>query len=132
MTEKHVSLDDTLKSFTASDLIPHSRLMEIADRAWQRLPVADRAHSQAVEKWRAQIYILCKPSLDAAALSLKERNSDEPSLLATKLVLLKESFVRQVGQAMRDLSERDQNKRNHFKAMASINAMIKEIDRASR
>ena len=130
MSDKSDSLEETLNSFGAADLIPHSKLLDIAFRAWHGMPVADRASKQAVEKWKAAIYVKCKPSLDVAAESLKERNGDEPSLLATKLMLLKETFIKQVDRAMRDLSERDQNKRNNVKAMASIDAMIKDIDRS--
>ena len=129
MSDKRESLEETLNALGSSDLIPHDKLIEIAFRAWHQMPVADRAGKQAVEKWKLAIYTVCKPSVDAAAAALKERNGDEPALLGTQLMLLKDAFIRQVDRAMRDLSERDQHRRNQVKAMASINAMIKEIDK---
>lgn len=125
MAEKHDSLEDTLNSFGAADLIPHQKLIEIAHRAWFMMPESERASKQAVERWRSAIYSACKPSLDVAAASLQERNGDEPSLLGAKLVLLRETFTKQVDRAMRDLSEGDRKKRDQAKAMKAVNAMIK-------
>ena len=129
MASNNESLDDALNSFGGSDLIPHSKLVDIAFRAWHTLPESDRASKQAVERWRSAIYVACKPSLDAAAASLQERNSDEPSLLGAKLTLLRDAFTRQVDRAMRDLSEGDRKKRDQAKAMAAVNAMIKGMNK---
>ena len=131
MANDDKTLEDALNSFGASDLIPHQKLINIAYNAWHTMPTSERASSQAVEKWRAAIYLACKTSLDAAAAALKERNEDEPGLLGTKLALLKETFTKQVDRAMRDLSERDRNKRNQVKAMASVNALIKNMGKSN-
>ena len=125
MAGKNESLEDTLNSFGAADLIPHARLVSIAFQAWHQMPTSERASKQAVEKWRSAIYIACKPSLDVAAATLTERNKDEPSLLGAKLSLLRDTFTKQVDRAMRDLSEGDRKKRDNAKAMAAVNDMIK-------
>jgi len=128
MTETIRSLDDALDERGRNDLIPHRKLMAIAQRAWQMMPLAERASKQAIERWRAAIYLACKQSLDLAAATLKERNDDEPSILNTKLMLLKETFVNQVNRAMRDLSEGTREQRNKVKALDAVNAMIKKIN----
>ena len=130
MAKDDVSLEETLNSFGSSDLIPHQKLINIAFNAWHSMPVSERGGPQAVERWRRAIYSACKPSLDVAASVLKERNADEPGLLGTKLALLKEAFTKQVDRAMRDLSDRDRDKRNHAKAMASVNDMIKQMNKS--
>lgn len=126
----HDSLEDALNAFGASDLIPHDKLILIARNAWRQMPATERSSSQAVEKWRAAIYKACKPSLDVAVASLEERNGDERSLLSTKLVLLRETFTKQVDRAMRDLSEGDRAKRDQAKAMDAVNAMVKQLRKA--
>ena len=117
------------------DLIPNSRLMEIARRAWFRLGGAERSSPQAIQIWRSAIYMACKPSLDTAAEGLRQRaggDEDEQAFLASKLSLMRDAFIRQVDRVMRDLSEGDRVKRDQAKAMASVNAMIKDLERTAR
>ena len=128
MTEESHSLDDALNALGRYDLIPHRKLVEIAHRAWLMMPLADRGSKQAVERWRAAIYLACKSSLDVAAATLRERNDDEPSILNTKLMLLKETFVKQVDRAMHDLSDGDRERRDKAKALDAVNDMIKKFD----
>ena len=121
------SLEETLNSFGGSDLIPHERLVQIAHRAWLALPDSERAGGRAVERWRSAIYAACKPSLDTAVASLNERNGDEPQLLGAKLVLLRDTFTRQVERAMQDLSDNDRKRRDQVRAMKEVDRMIKDM-----
>jgi len=128
MTNMDDALDDALSSFGSSDLIPHSKLIQIARNAWNRMPASDRGSAQAVERWRAAIYMACKPSLEAASASMRERageDDEDSSHIATKLALLKEAFTNQVDRAMRDLSDGDRARREQVRAMESVNDMIK-------